>query len=294
MEGNQFTPRPKRTILDLLSIYLGVAMKAFKIILAVLLAAVTALYCLSAVSTSLSGADVGPSISCGSELLELSISDSEELFLSGVTASDAQDGDLTQKVQVLSVSKFTSDYTAKITYVVFDSDGNMATCTRQLRYTDYTSPVFAITEPLIYAKSASVLLLDRIQVTDCLDGDITESVRVSPMVSTSDPEVYTVDIQVTNSMGDTAQISLPIITQESTLNRAEIDLSAYLVYVSAGSTFDPDDYLRSVTTPAGSGALSNVEISSTVSTATPGTYMVYYDYRDASYTGTSILTVVVQ
>lgn len=269
-------------------------MKVFKIILLVLLAAVTALYCLSAVSTSLSGADIGPSISCGSGVLELSVADGEDVLLSGVTASDAQDGDLTHRIQVLSISKFVSDRTAKITYVVFDSDGNMATCTRQLRYTDYTPPVITITEPLIYAKSASVLLLDRLQVIDSIDGDITNSIRVSPMASTSTPEVYTVDLQVTNSMGDTIQITLPIIMRESTLNRAEVNLSSYLVYIDAGSAFDPDVYLRSVTTPAGSGALSDVEISGSVNTSVPGTYMVFYTFRDQSYTGTSILTVVVK
>lgn len=269
-------------------------MKAFKIILAVLLAAVVGLYCLDCVRTATSGAGEGPTISCPESVLEVSVSDGEDALLAEVTATDKQDGDLTGNVHILGISKFVEDYTAKITYVVFDSDNNMATCSRPLRYTDYHSPRFSVTEPLIYSKGASILLLDRLSVQDILDGDITDSIRVTPIKATSDPEIYTVDIQVTNSMGDTVQITLPLIQQESSLNRAEVTLSSTLIYLNVGTAFHAENYLRSVTTPKGWADPSDVEITGTVDTATPGTYMVYYEYRSESYSGTSVLTVVVE
>lgn len=269
-------------------------MKRFKILLAVLLAAVAVLYGFSAVRASLSGENDGPAITCASETLEVSVSAGEEALLEGVTASDPQDGDLTNKVRVLGISKFTTPGEAKITYVVFDGHHNMATLTRQLRYTDYRGPRFSITEPLIYPQNAAIALLDRIQVTDDIDGDITHAVRVSPMRVTSDPEVYTVDVQVTNSMGDTAKITLPVICRESTLNRADVKLNSYLAYIDAGSSFDPNTYLTAVSTPEGYGFMRDVEITDLVDTNVPGTYMVFYLYRDEKYSGTSILTVVVR
>lgn len=269
-------------------------MKAFKIILALILAGVAGLYCFDRVSTASSGRDVGPVISCPAEVLEVSVADGEAALLAGVTASDEQDGDLTYKVRILGISKFIEDYTAKITYAVFDSDNNMSTCSRPLRYTDYRSPVFTITKPLIYAKGASILLLDRLTVTDVIDGDITNSIRVTPIKATSDPEIYTVDIQVTNSMGDTVRITLPVLQQESSLNRAEVTLSSTLVYLTAGSSFNPDNYLRSVTTPKGWADPADVEITGTVDTSVPGVYMVYYEYRSENYSGTSVLTVIVE
>lgn len=269
-------------------------MKVFKIILIVLLIAVSALYALDTVSASLSGDDIGPTISCPEEVLQISVTDPSDALLTGVTAYDEQDGDLTGRIRILGISKFIAERTAKVTYAVFDSDNNMATCTRELYYTDYTSPVFTVTTPLIYGQNASIALLDRICVTDCIDGDITQSVRVSTMHGTSDPEVYTVDIQVTNSMGDTAQITLPLIQQESSLNRATVNLTTTLTYITAGSTFDARSYLATVSTPTGYGFLSDVEITGTVDPSTPGTYMVFYTYRDEICTGTSILTVVVQ
>lgn len=269
-------------------------MKLFKILLAALLVAVTALYAVSNLRASLSGENVGPTITCASDTVEISVSADDAALLEGVTASDPQDGDLTGKVRVLSISKFITPGVAKITYVVFDSHDNMATLTRQLRYTDYRSPQFSILEPLIYPKNATIALLDRIQVTDALDGDITQRVRVAPMKASSDPEVYTLDIQVTNTMGDTSQITLPVICQESTLNRAEIRLSSYLTYINAGSSFEPRSYLNAVVLPDGYGFMEDVEITNLVDTTTPGTYMVFYMYRDEMYSGISILTVVVQ
>lgn len=269
-------------------------MKAFKIILAVLLVAVVGLYCFDRFRTAASGVDEAPTISCPDSVLEVSVSGGEDVLLAEVTATDGQDGDLTGNVHILGISKFVEDYTAKITYVVFDSDHNMATCSRPLRYTDYRSPRFSVNKPLIYAKGASILLLDRLSVEDILDGDITDAIRVTPIKATSDPEIYTVDIQVTNSMGDTVEITLPLIQQESSLNRAEVTLSSTLIYLDAGTSFRAENYLRSVTTPKGWADPADVEISGTVDTTTPGTYMVYYTYRSESYSGTSVLTVVVE
>lgn len=269
-------------------------MKLMKIILAVLLAVVSVLYTVTSLRTSRSEMRVGPTISCASDTLEVSVAAGEEELLAGVSASDPQDGDLTAKIQVLSVSKFTTPGTAKITYVVFDKDHNMTSVSRQLRYTDYESPKFSITKPLIYGQNATIELLDRIRVTDLIDGDITGSVRVSPKHSTSDPEVYTVDVQVTNSMGDTVKLTLPIICQESTLNRADVRLNSYLVYLNVGSGFDPSGYLTAVETPNGYGYTRDVQISGAVDTSVPGTYQVFYTYRDENCSGASILTVVVQ
>ncbi len=269
-------------------------MKLFKIILAVLLVLVGMLYGLTTIRTSNLGKGEGPSISCDSDILEVSTAAGEQELLAGIQASDSQDGDLTARVRVLSISKFTTPGTAKITYVVFDKDHNMASLTRQLRYTDYTSPVISITQPLIYGQNASIELLDRIQVTDVIDGDITHAVRVSPKRTTSDPEVYSVDVQVTNSMGDSVQLTLPIICQESTLNRADVRLSSYLVYLDVGGGMDPRSYLSAVETPKGYGYTRDVQISGTVDTTVPGTYQVFYTYRDETCSGTAILTVVVQ
>lgn len=268
-------------------------MKILKIILAALLVVVSALYGLTSVSQKLSGSDVPPTIQCGSGLIEISVSDPEEVLLTGVTASDKQDGDLTGRILIQGVSKLITNDTAKVTYLVFDSDGNAASCSRMVRYTDYRKPVFALEQALNYTQNEDIELLDRLSATDVLDGDITSAIRVSTLCATSDPEVSTVTVQVTNSMGDTALLDLPIVVYSGTAVRPEVRLTDYLVYLEQGDSFQADSYLRSVSTSAGSGNVDKVEISGSVDTSEPGTYYVYYRYSHGTATGLTVLTVVV-
>ena len=269
-------------------------MRIVKILLITALVVVTALYAWTAVSDNMGGKNVAPVISCPEEVLELSVKDGQDALFTGMTARDEQDGDLTGKILLSGMSKLLSDHKAKASFVVFDSDHNLATFTRQIRYTDYVSPRFSIQEPLIYYRNESVALLDRIRVEDCIDGDITETVRVGALTATSEPEVYTVDLQVTNSMGDTVRLTLPVVQLEGIAIRPEVRLSENLVYLDQGSSFNPKSYLAYVRTPDGIGETDEVQITGSVDTATPGTYMIHYTYPFGTTSGTSVLTVVVE
>ncbi len=269
-------------------------MRILKLSLIALLVLVSVLFGLTKLDARMSGRDIGPKIEGDGQVLEVSVRDPEQILLTGLTASDRQDGDLTQKIQILSTSKLITGDTARVTYLVFDSDGNMATHTRQIRYTDYHRPVYSVDQPLIYAKNEPIALLDRLTATDVLDGDITENIRVSTLSATSDSEIWTVSLQVTNSMGDTARITLPVILLEGTAVRPKIHLTEQLLYLEQGASFRAENHIRSVSLPSGQGSLTDVQITGEVDTQDPGTYMVYYRYPHNGTMGIAILTVVVQ
>ena len=94
-----------------------------------------------------------PVIFCPQGVLEVSASDDEAVLLTGVTASDPQDGDLTNRVIIGGISKLISKDTAKVTLMVFDSDDNMAKLVRFIRYTDYHRPQFSVTGPLSFSST---------------------------------------------------------------------------------------------------------------------------------------------
>lgn len=269
-------------------------MRTLKILLIVLLVLVGTVFCLTSLSQNISGRTVGPVLECDSDTLDISVSDPPEALLAGVRATDRQDGDLTDRIQIQGVSKLISDDSAKVTYLVFDSDGNMDSLTRLIHYTDYSRPRFSVTEPLRYSANASIGLLDRLQVLDVIDGDITSNIRVSTLSATSDPEIYTVSLQVTNSMGDTARVTLPVILESGTSARPRVELKSYLVYLNKGDTFSSRDYFGSASASGNTLSVSDVEISGTVDTSTAGTYMVYYRCYDNVAVGTAVLTVVVE
>lgn len=271
-------------------------MKVFKIILLTLLAAVTAVYGFTAVQEKASGRNIGPTLSCPSEVLELSVNDGNDVLLAGVTASDKQDGDLTSHILIQGKSRQITDSMTEITYLVFDSDGNSASATRSIRYTDYESPKFAINQSLVYSSAVSIALLDRISALDCINGDITSYIRVgSSLASTGDPEIYTVDVQVTNSLSDTSRLTLPVVVYSSTSVHPVIKLTEYLIYLGQGSAFNAKSYLSSVESPRGEIlSTADVTIEGSVNTAVPGTYMIYYRYPYEGTTALAVLTVVVQ
>lgn len=268
-------------------------MRYIKTILLALFLVVSVLFGITTLGNATSGKTVGPQIRCDSDLLEISVSDSTEALLAGVTASDEQDGDLTDKIRIQGVSKLITDDTAKVSYIVFDSHGNSASVSRMLRYTDYSRPRFSVESPLVFSENETISILSRIRAQDVLDGDLTNSVRISSLSATSDPDVQSVAVQVTNSMGDTTRLELPVIIHSGVVARPEVELSDYLIYLDEGDTFRAEKYLVRVDIPAGPGDISQVQISGKVDTSTPGTYYVYYRYPYGVSTGVAVLTVVV-
>lgn len=236
-----------------------------------------------------------PEITFQQDVLEVSVKADEGEYLAGVSAWDAQDGDLTKELLVEHISQLTGDGTVKITYGVFDRGGNGATATRTLVFTDYSGPEFQLSQPLRYRLGATVTLMDRLTAVDVLDGDITGRIRITSQSLSKDVSgVYHLGVQVTNSLGDTQILELPVIIEEVTANTPEIELSQYIVYLKRGDKFDAEDYLVKVTDAGETADASEVEIHGTVDTGTPDTYEVTYHYEGQQEETQVILTVVVR
>ena len=254
-------------------------MRAIRWILCALLAVTAVLYTATGVMEHISRTDEGPVIECGEEIIQVSVHASEAELLAGVTASDAQDGDLTDRIIVGGVSKLVGTDLAKVTCLVFDSDDNMASLTRQVRYTDYRRPVFQLTQPLEFASTREARLLDRVRVTDSVDGDISGKARVSTLWPTDNDRVYSATVTVTNSMGDIANVEVPVIIRSAP---SPIRLSRQIIYVAVGESFDPMDYVIA----GRSGLTARCEGT----TEEPGCWWVWYENSNDF----AIATVVVE
>lgn len=271
-------------------------MRTIKQVLILVLVVLLAAHIATAIYQGSSDRTDGPTIQCSDTMLQISVYDDESALLEGITASDTQDGDLTREIIVAGTSKLISNDTAKVTYLVFDSDDNMASFVRRIQYTDYRKPSFSIdpSTPLVYPSSAEVSVLDRIGAYDVIDGDISERIRVSTLAATDDSEVYDITVQVTNSMGDTAWLQLPVQMLPSDHLRPTVELKEYLVYTQVGSTFDARSYLSSVRLADGTAVdLADVTVEGIVDTAAVDTYRVIFSYNDSGSVGRAILTVVV-
>lgn len=237
-----------------------------------------------------------PEITIASDVLEVSVHAEESAYLEGVSAWDNRDGDISDQVLVEHLSQLTGENTVKVTYAAFDEAGNSATATRTLCFTDYTGPRFGLTKPLKYGVGATVTLMDRLTAEDDLAGVITQKIRIASQNLSNDiAGIYHITVQVTNDLGDTSVLSLPVVIAEMNGASPEITLSQYIVYIHQGEEFDPGQYLVDVKDPAADTEpdISQVEIQSTVNTDVPGTYDIAYSYKGQKETAQVLLTLVV-
>lgn len=238
-----------------------------------------------------------PQITCPDGVLTLSVEENDHSYmLEGVTASDEKDGDITEKVMVQNVSKNIHNENMTITYVVADNDGHVATAERQMQYSDYVPPRFALSLPLIYNIGEKMEVVDRISATDIFQGDITNDIRVVStelydMVDGSYPTTF----EVTNELGDTSSITIDIELRERQPGAPVIELKEYLVYLSDIASFEPMSYVVKQEVTSNAAEEMKITVETELDKTKPGTYPVYYSCVNADgVKGTTTLYVVVE
>lgn len=238
-----------------------------------------------------------PSLESDREVLEISCNYTPDQLLTGLKAYDEEDGDLTNQIIVGNLTRFIDKGTCNVTYAVFDSDNQSASLTRKVRFTDYHSPRFYASKPLVFNEKSGNMtkLKEYLSVNDVLDGDLTDAIVYGTSnVNFSLTGDYTYNFEVTNSFGDATTVQLPIhIIEEK--NTIDIQLTSGIEYISLNQSFDPSQWLQSVKTSNGkSVSLKNVKITSNVDINTPGMYEIHYSITSGSETGETWLTVFVE
>ena len=238
-----------------------------------------------------------PELTSDRDVVEIPCDYTKEQILAGLSAKDEQDGDLTSQIIAGNQSRFIEKGVCNVTYVVFDSAGQSASLTRKVRFTDYYSPRFYASDSLTFLEKegTSTELLKLLSVEDALDGDLTSMIVFdNSNVNYSLAGSYTGTFSVTNSYGDTRNISLPVHIIDSS-KTIDIQLSQGIVYLATGQTIDPDQYvLKAVNSEGDSVSTRNIATQSTVNSQVPGTYEIQYTISSGGEQGEAWLTVVVE
>lgn len=241
-----------------------------------------------------------PVIQVSSEQIDVSVKVTEEELLEGVFATDEKDGDLTNSVIVESISKFVDKekHIANITYAVADSDNNVVKKVRKVKFTDYKSPEFTLTQPLYFNVGSDIDVSDVLGAEDKYDGDISSKVKIlSSTVSTGRAGEYTIKAQVTNSFGDTSKLNAVVIIAQNNNLSPKILLKRNIVYINKGDEFHAEKYIESVIDHNEEDiSEKSVKVTgSSVDTEEAGCYNVEYTVSDKDGNeGKTYLTVVVE
>lgn len=226
-----------------------------------------------------------PEITMEDAIPQVSVTDSRDVLLQGITARDDKDGDVTDLLVVESVKLLGDDGSVQVSYAAFDRSGNVSKIQREARYTDYDSPKFTLSRALVFNYGTSFDVLSAVGATDLIDGDIQHRVRATLLDSESISElgVHDVQFQVTNSLGDMVSYVLPVEAYDPTMYDGSLTLTKYILYLSAGDRFDAKSYLdeytlRGQTTNLRGGLPAGYTLNTTgeVRTDTPGVYPVEY------------------
>lgn len=249
----------------------------------------------------LGGADADrqpPQIVLDSDEITLSVHDAQDALLQGVTA---QDGDVTASLLVESVRGLVDEGRFTVTYAAFDAAGNVSKAKRTVYYRDYTAPRFSLSSPLIFRSGSTPDVFAPLNASDVFDGDLTGRIKgtlVSGAQQLSEAGEYTVEFRVSNSLGDTAYLTAPVQVITGWGSGAQLELTAYLVYLPCGADFAPEDYVdclrygMQTAAPEDEGFV--LSAASEVDTATPGVYCVDYSASYGTMSARTRLLVVVE
>ncbi len=248
-----------------------------------------------------------PVFQVADEVLTLSVADEEDAYFQGISASDNVDGDVTASIVLEKIGSINENHEVNVTYAAFDDSGNVSKITRTVRYTDYHSPRFHLDEPLLYLYGRNFDIDSAVHVYDVIDGDISRKIKPTlvSQVSVSTEGIHQMLFRITNSLGDTVELQLPVEVYPTSKYNATLTLTEYLIYIPQGSNFDAYDYLDQFR--YGDNAISLREflpmdikttidgrVDTNIAGVYPVTYTVSYEVGMASYTALSKLIVIVE
>ncbi|MBC2326973.1 immunoglobulin-like domain-containing protein [Listeria booriae] len=211
--------------------------------------------------------------------------------MTGVTASDTEDGNLTSSISVTANDVDTSvEGTYHVTYSVTDSDGNTTTKTITVTVSSNNAPVITAADKTV-KKGASFDPMAGVTASDTEDGNVTDKVTVTANdVDTSAVGTYHVTYSVTDSDGNT---TTKTITVTVTSNDAPV-ITASDKTLKKGGSFDPMAGVSASDTEDGNVTDKVSVTANDVDTSAVGTYHVTYSVTDSDgNTTTKTITVTV-
>lgn len=269
-------------------------MKVFRILVLVLLLCMSLGLGLSTLYHLWNDDQTLPVIQCPEETLILTVGEnSDEKLLEGVTAWDDKDGDLTEQLFIQGMSGTIQGNETTVTYAVVDSDDHVATASRMVRYSDYTPPRFALNSELRYSVGNLIRVKDRLTAHDVVDGDISDRIKVAnnSTIVAGVEGTYPMTFEVSNSLGDTASITLDVVVRNYVVGEPMISLKEYLIYRTADQALDPMSYLESVS----GGNVEDVTVNYPDGALTQGVQRVVYTCAGVSgVQGSATLYVVTE
>ena len=219
-------------------------------------------------------------------------------YLSGLTASDNLDGNLTSEISVdASLVNLAVRGVYDVVYTVTDASGNSTSVTVSVTVKDVIAPEILNTRDLsfpVFSELSTIesYLLARVTATDNLDGDLTSTIIYDfAEVNLSVLGVYPAKISVSDIDGNETVVTIQLSILDFTA--PNIFGTSTIYFVIGGTT---PDYLNGITASDnydGDVTSSIVVDASKVNLSSAGNYVITYSVKDSSDKSKSVNATVV-
>ena len=203
-------------------------------------------------------------------------------LMDGVTATDKEDGNITNKIKVVeSTVSLSKPGTYKVVYEVTDSQGSKTRKTITVTVVSNDKSVINGTDNVTIKEGTSFNPMDGVTATDKEDGNITNKVKVEGKVDTSKTGNYELTYTVTDTDGNTTTVKrvVTVIANTENINEKPV-IHAENKTIKVGNKFD---LMEGVTaTDKEDGNITNKVkiVKNTIDINKPGTYEITYKVTD--------------
>ncbi|MFV1457614.1 immunoglobulin-like domain-containing protein, partial [Bacillus mycoides] len=207
--------------------------------------------------------------------------------MTGVKATDKEDGDITSKVTVEGKVDSDKAGTYTIKYTVKDSKGHEVTATQKVivkakEEVKDEAPVLKVPTETTITVGDKFDPFAGVSATDKEDGDLTKRVDFEGEVNTEKAGTYTLEYSVSDSKGHrvTAKRTVIVKAKEEVKNeKPELKVPAETT-ITVGDTFDPMTGVTATDKEDGDLA-AKVKVDGKVDTSKEGTYELTYTVKDS-------------
>ncbi|MBC1500953.1 DUF5011 domain-containing protein [Listeria weihenstephanensis] len=196
----------------------------------------------------------------------------------GVTASDVEDGDITNKITIIENDvDFDKSGTYNVTYSVTDSDDNTTTKTITVTVTSNDAPVITAQDKSV-KRGKTFSPLAGVSANDSEDGDLTSKVEVTANnVDTNKVGTYHVSYSVTDSDGNKTTKTITVMVTSN--NAPVIEASDIVQYIH--NIYDVKKGVTASDTEDGDLTSKIIVTANDVNTEKAGVYHVTYSVADS-------------
>ena len=214
--------------------------------------------------------------------------------LSGVTASDKEDGDITSKIKVITNEVNTKvPGTYKVVYEVTDNVGAKTSKTITVTVISNDLPVISGADDITIKEGTEFDLMSGIKAKDTEDGDLTSKVEVNGSVDINKPGEYELVYTVVDKDGNKTEVKriVKVNPKLVEINNVPI-IDAKNKTIKVNEDFDPLSGVTASDKEDGDITSKIKVVTNEVNTKVPGTYKVVYEVTDNGGAKTSkIITV---